>query len=180
MIHIFIFLFCRNKNIIISDIEKDLEHHSLNLNTISGLVYLLTHDKYFRNVFYFRIGRLKFICKWLAPPYLTFTIGTYTPIGKGLLAVHPFSSVINASSIGENLTIRNNVTIGQGKNGLPTIKDNVEINVGAIIIGDIVIGNNVIIGAGAVVTKDIPDNCTVVGNPAYIIRKNGVKVKEFL
>lgn len=42
---------------------------------------------------------------------------------------------------------------------------------GAIVIGKIMIGNNVIIGAGAVVTKDIPDDCVVVGNPARIIKE---------
>ena len=42
--------------------------------------------------------------------------------------------------------------------------------------GNVTIGNNVIIGAGCVVTKDLPDNCTVVGNPARIVRLNGVKV----
>ena len=34
------------------------------------------------------------------------------------------------------------------------------------------IGNHVVIGAGSVVTKDIPDNCMNVGNPAKIIRKS--------
>lgn len=34
------------------------------------------------------------------------------------------------------------------------------------------IGNHVVIGAGSVVTKDIPDNCMTVGNPAKIIRKS--------
>ena len=40
-----------------------------------------------------------------------------------------------------------------------------------VIIGDVNIGNNVIVGAGAVVVKDIPDNCVVVGNPMRILNK---------
>jgi acetyltransferase-like isoleucine patch superfamily enzyme len=39
-----------------------------------------------------------------------------------------------------------------------------------MIIGDINIGNNVVVGAGAVVVKDVPDNCIVAGNPARIIK----------
>ena len=46
------------------------------------------------------------------------------------------------------------------------------IYTGAIVIGDISIGNNVSIGAGAVVVKDVPDNFTVVGNPARIINNS--------
>ena len=48
----------------------------------------------------------------------------------------------------------------------------------AIIIGGIVLGNNVVVGAGSVVTKNIPDNCIVVGNPAYIIKRDGIKTNE--
>lgn len=44
--------------------------------------------------------------------------------------------------------------------------------------GNIRVGNNVVIGAGAVVTKNVPDNCIVVGNPARIIRRDGIKVNE--
>ena len=43
-------------------------------------------------------------------------------------------------------------------------------------LGGVHIGNNVKIGAGSVVLKDILDNCTVVGNPARIVRKNGERV----
>ena len=46
--------------------------------------------------------------------------------------------------------------------------------------GGITIGDNVIIGAGSVVTKDIPSNCVVVGNPARIIKQDGERVNILL
>ena len=60
----------------------------------------------------------------------------------------------------------------------PTIGDNVTVFAGAKILGNVKVGNNSIVGANAVVIKDVPENCTVVGVPAYIVRRNGVKVKE--
>lgn len=39
------------------------------------------------------------------------------------------------------------------------------------------IGNEVVVGSGAVVTKDIPSNCIVVGNPAQIIKQD-IKVEK--
>ena len=45
----------------------------------------------------------------------------------------------------------------------------------AIVIGDVIIGDNAIIGAGAVVTKDVPENAIVVGNPQKIIKYNEIK-----
>lgn len=75
--------------------------------------------------------------------------------------------------IGENATIFQQVTIGlkdynHGLDQVPVIGDNVTIGAGAKVIGPIRIGNNVSIGANAVVTKDIPDNAVVVGNPGII------------
>ncbi len=65
------------------------------------------------------------------------------------------------------------VTIA-GKNGkFPEIKDNVYIGSGACILGGIVIGNNSVIGANATVTKDVPENAVVVGNPAKIVSFKG-------
>ncbi|EER9293197.1 N-acetyltransferase, partial [Escherichia coli] len=50
------------------------------------------------------------------------------------------------------------------------IKKNASIGANATILPGIIIGENSIIGAGSVVTKDIPDNVIVAGNPAKIIR----------
>jgi serine O-acetyltransferase len=52
----------------------------------------------------------------------------------------------------------------------------VRIYTGAIIYGGITIGDRAVIGAGAVVRKDVPPDCTVAGNPAFIVKRNGEKV----
>ena len=52
------------------------------------------------------------------------------------------------------------------------IGDRCWIGANSIILPGVTIGNNVVIGAGSVVTKDIPDNVVAVGSPAKIIREN--------
>lgn len=98
-------------------------------------------------------------------------ISPYCEIGDNLTVPHPIGIVIGKGvKIGNNATIYQNVTIGQNKDCYPSIGDNVVIYAGAKIFGNIKIGNNVIIGANAVVNKDIPNNCTVAGVPAKIIK----------
>ena len=55
-----------------------------------------------------------------------------------------------------------------------TIEDDVWIGGGAIILPGVTIGNGAVVGAGSVVTKDVPDNTVVAGNPAKIIKKLSV------
>lgn len=63
------------------------------------------------------------------------------------------------SVIGENVCIQHHVLLGQKNgSGAPIIEDNVIINPYSIILGEITIGKNSIIGAGSIVTKDIPAN----------------------
>ena len=52
-----------------------------------------------------------------------------------------------------------------------TIKKNAWICIGAILCPGVTIGENSVVAAGAVVTKDVPDNCVVGGNPAKIIKR---------
>ena len=52
-----------------------------------------------------------------------------------------------------------------------TIKSGAVISVGCIIISGVTIGRNSIIGAGSVVSQDVPDYCVVAGNPARVIKK---------
>lgn len=82
--------------------------------------------------------------------------------------------------IGKNCIIGQGATIG-GKSQwyeVPVLGDNVYVAAGARIIGPIRIGNNVTIGANAVITKDVPDNCVVAGVPARIIKEN-VSAEDF-
>ena len=51
------------------------------------------------------------------------------------------------------------------------IEDDVFIGLNVIICNSVTIGKGSIIGAGSVVTKDIPANCVAVGNPCRVIRK---------
>ena len=91
--------------------------------------------------------------------------------GPGVRLVHLNGGIIiNAKSVGENFTINTGCIIGKKKGLLPTIGDNVDISVGAKVIGGIVVGNNVVVGPNSVVVKDVPDNCVVSGIPAKIIK----------
>ena len=89
-------------------------------------------------------------------------------IGRRLRVPHISGIIISYfASIGDDCTIYQQVTIGQEniahEGQAPTIGNNVYIGAGAKIIGPIKIGDNVRIGANAVVTKNVPSNCTVVG-----------------
>ncbi len=52
-----------------------------------------------------------------------------------------------------------------------TIGDNCWLAANVVVIGGVKIGNGCVIGAGSVVTKDIPDNCLAVGNPCRVVRE---------
>lgn len=95
-------------------------------------------------------------------------------IDEGLSIVHPgFRRITDYSHIGKNCTILPNVLFGKKKPGLKAdiyIGDNCYISTGVTILAPVTIGNNVTIGAGAVVTTDVPDDCVVGGVPAKIIK----------
>lgn len=63
----------------------------------------------------------------------------------------------------------------QGKRH-PTLGDNVMVSAGAKILGSFTIGENSKIGAGSVVLEEVPPNCTVVGVPGRIVRRENQKV----
>ena len=99
-------------------------------------------------------------------------------IGKGFFIDHGMGVVIGETSeIGDNVTLYHDVTLGGttafDSNGKitakrhPTIGNNVVIGSGAQILGPIKIGDNCKIGSNAVVVKEVPADCTVVGVPAH-------------
>ncbi len=102
-------------------------------------------------------------------------ISNHAQIDKSVKFVHPIAVVVGSNAkIEENCIIYQCVTIGTSfdcDNKMPYIKSGTTISKGAKIIGDITIGHNCIIGANAVVTKDIPDNSTVVGANKILLPK---------
>lgn len=167
--HIFLFVLSKNKSLIVLDVKHTKEFTSGVFVFLYNLLWLLENDKYFRTLFYFRIGNFHHLVSWYAQKSNLFFISPTTSILEGVKLNHPFATIINAKSIGRNFSCRQCTTIGNkidGRNDLiPTIGDNVTLGANVVIIGNIHIGNNVIIGAGAVVVKDVPDNVVVVGNP---------------
>ena len=106
-------------------------------------------------------------------------------IGKGLMIDHGMGVVIGETAeIGDNCTIYQGVTLGgTGKDvgkRHPTLGNNVMVGAGAKVLGPFRIGDNTKIAANAVVLDEMPDNCTAVGIPAKIVRKEGKKVENDL
>lgn len=93
-----------------------------------------------------------------------------TDIGYGLYIGHGMALVLHPTvKIGNNCNLSQFTTIGSNHGQAATIGDNVYIGPSVCIVEDVKIGNNVTVGAGSVVTRDIPDNCTVAGVPAKVI-----------
>ena len=179
-----LFLKKDKRSIVFKDLTKFTDHDNLKYNKWFSLLFMLHTNPYFRTLFYYRIGSgLSLIISWYRPGCKTLLIPSTTKIGEGCMLYHPYSTILNAKSIGKNFICRQCVTLGNkveaipihGENDnitytLPTIGNNVELGAGVIIVGNIKIGDNVIIGSGSVVVKDIPDNAVVVGNPAKVIK----------
>jgi serine O-acetyltransferase len=151
------------------------------------LIFMCMKNSVWRTIFFHRLKcgntaswLLGEILSWLYRPLPTLKIFTQD-IGPGLFIQHGYCTMISAKRIGTNAWINQGVTIGY-TNGTdcPTTGNNVTIAAGAKILGDVSVGDHVKVGANAVVVKNVPDNTTVVGVPARIIRKNGQRVSEEL
>lgn len=125
-----------------------------------------------------------FLARWLSQKAARKTgieIHPGAVIGKGLFIDHGSGVIIGETAvIGDNVTIYQGVTLGgtgkeKGKRH-PTLEDNVMVSAGAKVIGSFTVGRNSKIGAGSVVLKEVPPNCTVVGVPGRIVRRDNAKL----
>ena len=155
-----------------SDLRRYKDHFNYrNCPNWLYLLYLLTIDRYYRQIFYNRIGPVaSTIISWYRPGDRYFAIPKELKIGDGFMAYHPYAIVLNAEKIGSNFTCLQCTTLGYGKGGRPKIGNNVSLGANVVIIGGVTIGDNVTVGAGSVVVKDVPENSVVAGNPARVIR----------
>lgn len=102
-------------------------------------------------------------------------------IGRGVFIDHGMGVVIGETAIiGNYALIYQGVTLGgtgkeSGKRH-PTLGENVVVGAGAKVLGNIEIGDRVRIGAGSVVLRTVPSDCTVVGVPGRIVHRSGERV----
>jgi serine O-acetyltransferase len=102
-------------------------------------------------------------------------------IGRRFFIDHGMGVVIGETAIvGDDVTLYHGVTLGgtslAKKKRHPTLGNNVTVGNTSSILGDIVIGDNSRVGAGSVVLRDVPANCTVVGVPAHLVQVDGKRV----
>jgi serine O-acetyltransferase len=107
-------------------------------------------------------------------------IPTFT-VGRGLCINHTTGGIVinSRAKVGDYCYLSNGVIIGQDNinkpENVPIIGNHVHLAPNSKVYGKISIGDNVIIGTDCVVLKSVPANCSVVGNPARIVRKDGIK-----
>ncbi len=114
-------------------------------------------------------------------------ISPYTSLGKGIVVMA--NVVVNNNvKIGNHVILNTSCTVdhdciiedyahispGANLAGDVTVKEGAQIGIGASVIQGVEIGKFTMVGAGAVVIRDVPDYCTVVGNPARIIKTNKI------
>ena len=130
--------------------------------------------------------RMFFLARWISQRAARKTgieIPPAATIGRRFFIDHGTGVVIGETTvIGDDVMIYQGVTLGgtgkdTGKRH-PTIGNNVMIGAGAKVLGPFKVGDNSNIAAGAVVLDEIPPDCTAVGVPAHIVRRNGVRVDD--
>lgn len=130
---------------------------------------------------------------WIEPP-LRANWGCNTHLGKNVYANFNLTLVDDTHVyIGDSVMIGPNVTITAAGHPIDPdlrrqvmqynfpvrIEENVWIGAGAILLPGVTVGKNSVIGAGSVVTRDIPPNVVALGTPCRVLRQIGPRDREF-
>jgi len=100
-------------------------------------------------------------------------------IGAGLVLPHTQGTVLGGASIGANVTIFHQVTLGASTLDVaytlslrPIVEDGATLSAGAKVLGPVRLGRGCVVGANAVVLADVPAGCLAVGVPARIVARD--------
>ncbi|WP_048000980.1 sugar O-acetyltransferase [Lactiplantibacillus herbarum] len=131
---------------------------------------------------------------YIEPPFHSNFGGHHVHFGTGIYANFNLTMVDDTHIyVGDRTMFGPNVTIATaGHPIIPELREqgyqyNAPVHIGAncwlgagvIVLPGITIGDNVVIGAGSIVTKDLPDNVVAVGNPAHILRSVNEHDREY-
>lgn len=159
----------RNSNLVVIAIEAAYTHPAI----IGVIWYRIGHALWLKrkNPVFFILFVINRILYPIVRIYSGLELPAKTQIGPGLFVNHFGPTIIAGTMVaGRNLTIEQGVTIGKGPTGVPHIGNDVYIGTGAKVINGITIGDHASVGAGAVVVKDVPAYCVVVGVPARPVK----------
>ena len=145
---------------------------------IRTLLNICLLDRGFKFQFWWRLNAVRGVFKpftWLMYRHYSTKYGIQIPlsvrVGPGFQICHGIGVVINSSAIiGKNVTVHQFLTIGSEHGTAAVIGDNVVLEPDVTTIENVHIGENSIIGAGSIVTHDIPPNSVAVGSPAKVIK----------
>lgn len=131
---------------------------------------------------------------YIEPPFRANWGGRHVHFGKNIYANFNLTLVDDTHiHVGDYTMFGPNVTVASaGHPILPELREkayqynapvhigkNCWIGAGVVIVPGITIGDNVVIGAGSIVTKDLPDNVVAVGNPCHILREVNERDREY-
>ena len=131
---------------------------------------------------------------WIEPPFRATWGGSHVHLGNRIYANLNLTLVDDGHIyIGDRVLIAPNVTIATANHTLEPelrryemqyvrdvhIGENTWIGTGVIVLPGVTIGKNCVIGAGSVVTRDIPDNSLALGNPCRVVREIGEYDNEY-
>lgn len=157
----------RERNLV--DFSADLKkQHRRGIEAALGVAYppLESLYKFYRRMIgnFTREDRIKVACYCEPPMYF---------LNRGCMISHPYGITLSADEIGADCRIGQNVTIGtsgkttgigESPKDKPKLGNLVSCYSGAVVSGNVCIGNNVVIAANAFVDKDVPDNSIVYGH----------------
>lgn len=131
---------------------------------------------------------------YIEPPFHANWAGHFAHFGKNIYANYNLTMVDDTHIyVGDYTMFGPNVTLATaGHPILPKLREqayqynapihigrNCWLGAGVVVLPGITIGNNVVVGAGSVVTKDLPDNVVAVGNPCRVLREINDKDREY-
>jgi hypothetical protein len=104
--HIVLYFLLGKKRLFINADLNAISHQlNIKLPIVMQLLYQLHNNRYFRHVFYYRIGpAFDMLISWYRPGDKYFWVPFSTKIGEGLTYAHPYSTILNAESIGRNFS----------------------------------------------------------------------------
>ena len=131
---------------------------------------------------------------YIEPPLHANMAGAYVHFGKNVYANFNLTLVDDGHIyVGDYTMIGPNVTIATaGHPILPELREkgyqyNMEVHIGkncwlgsgVVVLPGVTIGDNVVVGAGSIVTKDLPSNVVAVGNPCKVLREVNERDREY-